>query len=134
MKPTSRANRLEEQIGDAIAGIAVLVVDLRTNAEVHADVHELSLKTKRIHTPLAICWSTDSWRRLPQMSESAVGMSEWESNREKTGDREVRLFDVVVHVDKLGVLRSNGKRRAHHQALAKHLVLKDSSRQVFSEF
>ena len=59
----------------------------------------------------------------------------WSGDKEErnTGQREIGLLDVIVHVDKLGVLRSKEKGKTYHQALSKHLVVEDSSGQVFCQ-
>lgn len=80
---TTRTHRLIEEIGDSVAGIAVVIVNLRLDAEIHADIHELALRRNRMPTLLAICWSTASLWTLPQMSESAVGISGVERGRGK---------------------------------------------------
>ena len=75
MSQPTRFHRLIKEIGDSVTRIAVIVVNVRLDAQIHADIHELSLRRRRIPTLLAICWSTESLRTLPQMSESAVGIS-----------------------------------------------------------
>ena len=75
MKYSARSHRLIEQIRDVVARIGVLVVNLRLNAEIHADIHKLSFRTSPIPTLFAICWRTASLGWGLQMSLSAVGMS-----------------------------------------------------------